>query len=310
MQSAGNCPIIQKKEISLELKSLILDELEVKYGQEPNDDEVKSFIAEYGSPGKVAARYRNDRFVIGSGFTDLYFFIIKMMLLGLSIAFTVIYVMELIAGPISAASLGLGFLTAIGRIAGAMLSAIGTLTIIFIVITRIYKEEIVDLEDDWTPDELKEIELSPKVESSAESIVSIIFLTFFLIIINFAPHLIPLAETSFERSGIMLGHHINMEVFSTYLLMVTLLCIGEIVYHILALFSGRKTRSLALMDLALEILNLVLFIIIVMDMSIYSDYTSLIGFRGIFMIIAVISVFETLSKTYGYIRYFVMKQTL
>lgn len=298
-------PYDSRKEITLEFKSNFLDDLESRYGADPSEDQVKELIETYGSPSKVANQYNPHRSVIGTGFTDLYFFIAKMILLGLGIAFSVIYVINLFQNNFSLNFMALGFVKLIMNLGSAMMPAIGVLTIVFIVLTRMYKEEIVDLDDNWTPDELKDIQVGPKVESFFESFFTIVFTSFALIIINAVPYLMSIGEKAFEASGLTLGHHLDIERFRFYLIFVSIIWIAQIIYHILVLFHGRKTKNISIFEFIVEATNLILLLVIINDMSLYNDYTSMLGFRGIFSFVALISVIELISMVIKFFKYFI-----
>lgn len=298
-------PYDSRKEITLEFKSNFLDDLESQFGDNPTEDQVKELISSYGSPSKVANQYNPHRSVIGTGFTDLYFFIAKMILLGLSIAFSVIFVINLFQNNFSLNYIALGFVKLIMNLGSAMMPAIGVLTIVFIVLTRMYKEEIVDLEDNWTPDDLKDIQVGPKVESFFESLFTIVFTSFALIIINAVPYLMSVGEKAFEVSGLTLGHHIDIERFKFYLIFVSVIWIAQIIYHILVLFHGRKTKNISIFEFVVEATNFLLLLVIINDMNLYNDYTSLVGFRGIFSFVAVVSIFELVSMVIKFTKYFI-----
>lgn len=298
-------PYDSRKEITLELKSLLLDDIESKFGQSPSEEEIKEVINSYGSPSKVANQYNPHKSVIGTGFTDLYFFIAKMILLGLGIAFITIYIVDFFGSDFTLSLLATGFAKLLMNLASAMIPAIGFLTIIFIVLTRMYKDEIIDLDENWTPDDLKDIQVSPKVNSLLESLLTIIFTTFGLILLNAVPYFISIGEKLFESSGIGLGHHINIEHFQFYLIFISITWIGQIIYHILILFNGKKTKNISIFEISVEAFSLILLIIMINDMRLYNDYTSYLGFRAIFTITAIISLFELASLCFNYIKYFV-----
>lgn len=301
-------PYDSRKEITLELKSLLLDDIESKYGDTPTDSEIKEVINSYGSPSKVANQYNPHKSVIGTGFTDLYFFITKITLFALAISFTVTYIIDLFKNSFSINYIALGFVKLLMNFGGAIVPAIGFLTIVFIVLTRIYKEEIVDLDENWTPDDLKNIQISPKVDSIFESIFTIIFTSIALVFLSALPYLLSLGEKMFEISGIKLGHYIDGERFGFYLIFIGISWIGSIIFHILILANGRKTKNISIFEFIVEAFNFVVIIIMISDMSLYINYTSYLGFRALFSFVAIISLFELISQVVNYIKYFVINE--
>lgn len=299
-------PFKGRKEIEMELKSLMLDELEGKYGDSPTDDQIETFIASYGSPREVANRYKSDNLVIGSGYTDIYFMIMKIMVLAMTIAFTVTFVVQLLNGEFETnSSIVIGFLTVPLNIFSACLGAFGGLTLVFIAMTRFNNDQSINIDEDWTPAELKDVKVGPEVESKISSAFAIFFIILFIVVINVLPGLISIGERSFETSGIMLQHYINIDVFRSYLLPLTAVWIGELIYHAFNLYNG-PSRTLAFYDLVLEIVSAALIVSIFFDMSLYQDYTGIIGFRSMFGVVGFINVLESFNKTYKFIRYYVL----
>jgi len=302
-------PYDSRKEITLELKSILLDDIESKYGETPSNDEIKEVINTYGSPSKVANQYNPHKSVIGTGFTDLYFFIGKMIFLGLGIAFIMTYLIGFIESGFTLNYLTLGFAKLLMNLGSAMVPAIGFLTIIFIVLTRMYKEEIVDLDENWTPDDLKDIQVSPKVNSILESLLTIIFTTFGLVLLNSVPYFMSIGEKLFESSGIKLGHHINIQAFKFYLIFISITWIGQIIYHILVLLHGEKTKNISIFEIIITSFSFILLIIIISDSSLYNDYTSYFGIRAIFSFAAIISFIELAAMITKHIKYFVVTRS-
>lgn len=295
-------PYKNKKDIKLELHSLIWDDIENTYGMSPTEEQVKKIIKLWGSPNSVANRYRSDKCVIGSGFTDLYFLIIKIMFFAISIAFTVIFIISLFQNEITNTLIATGLENIILNIFNAILPGIGLLTLIFMLITRIYKEEIIDFEEDWTPNDLKDIEIGPKVNSILENVISIFFILVTLIVINAAPVLITIAERAFEFSGVKLGHYVVIQSFQFYLVFLSISWIMEIIHHILMLFAQEKTRNISIYSLITNLVGFIIMIFMVLSQSLYTNSNSLLGFRLIFLIIAIINGIELITMTWSFIK--------
>ena len=121
-------------------------------------------------------------------------------------------------------------------------------------------------------------------------------------IISFFPQLISIAENSFEKSGILLGNKINLEVFSIYAVFMTIFWIAEAVYHILFLKIAIKTRALKIMHLITEnrgdcssVNNGFLTLTYLLQIH-RLLYLSFIGFKAIFILVLGISIIESLVK--------------
>ncbi len=298
-------PYNSRKDITSEIRSLILDNIEAKYGDNPTKEQVEEFLSAYGAPSKVANQYRNDRFIIGTGLTDLYFLIMKIILFALSLGFSVEFIVTLFQNKLTAIFISTGLLDLLLNIFNSILPSIGCLTLVFIIITRLYKDQIIDLDEDWTPNELKDIEVSPKVESIFESIFAIIFIIVALVFINISPALITIAENLFETSTLELGHRINIDVFKKYLIFISISWFLDIIYHIFILVSQEKTKAIAIFDIIKESIGLILLSIMVFDSNLFTNFSNALGFRSIFAIIAIIASFELISKIYKFFKFYV-----
>jgi len=162
-------PYNSRKDIKKELYASLLDEIEATYGENPTQKELEAAITAYGTPRQVANRYKDNNLVIGSGYTDLFFFISKLIVFALSIAFTIIFVIGLFEGDLTPNKVIIRIAQTFAQILGASLSAIGWVAVGFIIMTRTNKEYDIDLEDDWTPKELADITVGPESESKIES---------------------------------------------------------------------------------------------------------------------------------------------
>lgn len=300
-------PMRGREDVKKELTSLLLDEIEEKYGENPSEEQINQAITDFGTPGKVAKRYSGDRLVISSGFTDLYFLIFKIMIFAMAVAFTTIFFVKLFTENMT----GTMLLKEIGNIVlntwNTSIAGIGVLTIIFIIITRFVKESQVDLEDDWTPKELKGIPLGEEAESKIESFISIFFLLLILSIINFFPQLLNFAEVSFEKSGMILGNRINLERFTIYAVLMSLVWITEIIYHILVLKIAVKTKALKTMQFITDIVAIIILGFMIADSSLFvtnpeATMPNFVGFKAIFILILCISSIELLVQVikWGY----------
>ncbi|RSK27693.1 hypothetical protein EJF36_12870 [Bacillus sp. HMF5848] len=302
-----NLPYKGREDIISELRSLILDEIEEKYGPEPTEEQVEKAIQAYGSPREVANRYRNGHVVIGSSYTDLFFFINKIILLSLTIAFSVVFTIELFSTAHTTNEFFIRLVNVPLQILTAALSAIGMQTIVFILITRYFGEQQMNFEENWSPKKLKDIEIGPKPNSKLESILSIIFISVAIVVLNAAPEIILLLESSFQLSGITLTHTINVNVLKGYILFISAVWLAEIMYHIVNLLVGVKTKKIALYELIVKAATLILAVIIITDTNLYVGTTSLLGIRAIFVLIAILALIEVVSKTMKFIKYYLLK---
>lgn len=319
-------PYKSRKEIKMELHSLLMDEIESTYGDNPTEADIRQAITAYGTPRAVANRYKSEHLVIGAGYTDLYFMIAKIIVFAQTIGFGTLFIISLFTDDItinagtsiggetsfqlftavtSINSILVDLVQLIGRIFMGSITGLGWLSLIFLILTRINNDQSINIEDDWTPDELKDVKIGPEIESRLESGLSIFFILAFATIINAFPQLVTVAEKAFSYSG-LLDHTINIEVFRLFLIPITLLWVAEVIYHVFCLFYGNQTRNLAASKLTIDGLTTILSWIMVGSTSLYLTYTGPVGFRMIFIIAAVIGTLETISGLWKFVKYYVM----
>lgn len=298
-------PYDSRDEIKRELKSLLLDEIDSSCGEDPSINDVEKIIYEFGSPKQVAKRYKNDDAIISSIYTNLFFMISKIIIGSLTIAFSTIFIINIISNWLTAAVVLENIIDLFLNIFNSSLAAIGFLTVIFILITKFSNEQFLDLEEDWSVDELEDIKLSPDKVSKVETIVDIFFTVLFLSILNIAPGVISVAERGFEASGLKLGHNINTSIFTTFLIFISIVWILEIIINIVKLLTG-NTKKLKMYEILVELFNFIILLFMSTSQSLYLNYTSLLGFRAIFMLVTIIIVFELVANIYTYVKYYVL----
>ena len=169
-------PYRGRNDIKAELESLIMDDIEAKYGTSPTEDEVKERLKAFGSPTAVARRYREDKPVIATGLSQMYFFLLKILAGALAIAYFVIFALSLFQGDHTAKAILASFGKSVAGLATGYLCAVGAVSLAFIAATRAKADPKIDLEAEWDPDDLKDIELEEPRPSKADSIVTLVCL--------------------------------------------------------------------------------------------------------------------------------------
>lgn len=232
--------------------------------------------------------------------------IMKIIIFALTIAFTVTFVVELLSGDLKNSIMVIEVLKIPGNVISGSLSAFGSLTIVFIILTKFNTDEKINLDEDWKPSELKDIQVGPEEESKVGSAFAIFFILIFVSVINSSPHLVNVAERAFESSGLELGHYIHLETFKYFLIPLTIIWLGELVYHTINIFTG-SSRALAFYNFLLEIGGFIIMLTMVNSSNLYVGYESLLGFRGLFLVVTVIAGIECISKLVKFIKYYVLE---
>ena len=304
-------PMKGRNEIKMELKSLLLDEIEEKYGKNPSKDELESSILAFGTPAEIAKKYNSHSHIINPNFYELFFLLLKIIGGALTIAFTTIFIVSLFTEPHTGKEVLNGIAVIPLRTIQAFLSATGSVTLVFILITRFAKDEELNIESDWSIKELEAIELSPETESRIESIVVIFLIPIFLTLIIVYPELIQFLENSFEKSTIMLGHKVNIDMFRAVLPLFVIEGFITIIYHIILLKKGIRTRGLKILDITNSMVNILIAVILlnINNLFIYTGgvnqgiFTrSTFGFKLIILISLIIGIIELIGKIVRHIK--------
>jgi hypothetical protein len=290
-------PYKNRQDIKDELRSLLMDQLETEYGPEPTADQIEKVIVEFGSPREVAARYTENRYVIGMGYYDLYFMIMKIIAGALSIAFVVLFAIELLAEQPEGLELVTAILSVPARILGAFVGAVGGLTIAFILMTRYAKENVVNLDENWTVKELEQIQVGNQKVSLPGIIAELFFSTIFIIVLNVYPQVVTMAEEAFSV-GIPVQHTIDIQVFSMYVLVLTFLYVLDVIYDLLLLKTREITRRLRVFLLTKELASVALVGVMLSDNDLYLQDTGLLGFKVIFIIVLVVAIAQVIGEAY------------
>jgi hypothetical protein len=290
-------PYKNRQDIKEELKSLLMDQIETEYGSEPTAAQTEKVIMGFGSPREVAARYTENRYVIGMGYYDLYFMIMKIIAGALAIAFVVVFAIELLAEQPQGMELVSAILSVPVRIGSTFIGGVGCLTLIFILMTRYAKENVIHLDDNWTIKELNQIQVGNQKVSLPGIIAELFFGTVFIVLLNAYPQVVTLAEEAFSV-GIPVQHTINIQVFSMYVLAMTVLYLVDVVYNFILLKTREITKRLRLFMLTKELATVMLFGVMLSDEGLYLQDNGLLGFKVIFIIILVVTLAEVIAETY------------
>ncbi len=173
-------PLRQRKDITEELRSSILDEIESRYPKDMIEEEmVEKILIEFGAPGKLAGSYRGEEWIIGPRLYPLF----RMIFLIVSIVVTALGLIQM---GISLPSYDL--VSVLGKFVdlfASLMTALGFLILAFYIIQRTtsktdWNEELYD---DWSISELPEIETRTPVKLW-EQVFSMIFSLLIIILLN------------------------------------------------------------------------------------------------------------------------------
>jgi hypothetical protein len=298
-------PARSRTETVAELRSLLLDELEGRAGPEATEEDAKKIIADFGAPSHVARNYSGGVPVVAPALSDLYFLILGIVLGAMAIAFTTVFIVEVVTGQIGAESLGAEVAQLILSVLSGFVSGAGGVTLVFIAITRLGWNEGLDLEKEWTPEELKGVVVEPETESTVSHIASITFGIIGIVLLNLFPGVVTLGENAFLLSGLELGHRLNIDLFSVYVVVWSVIVGLEIAHRVASIRIGENNPALRLARTGITLATIVLTAIMLGDMRLYTDYTGFIGFRLIVLVALVGNSIGLITElvAYGKLRY-------
>ncbi|MGD1823171.1 MAG: hypothetical protein ACPKM0_10480 [Pleomorphochaeta sp.] len=293
-------PLNSKKEIEKELKSLILDEIETKYGKNPSKEEQLEYINEFGSPSEVAQKYRKNDSLIAPHYSQAFITLIKILTFALSIAFIVVFIINVVSNMDNPVIIK-NVLKLFSNIFTSSLCAIGGLTIFFIFLSRYFNETDINFDIPWDAKELESIEIDKKRESKVSIAFELILSIIFLSLINYAPRFIEFAQRVLDKSPIQLGHYINIEIFETILIYIIIVWVIEIISMVIKLVI-ENNKIIDTVELIVNLLNIGLLIYIIQLNDLYVNYQSLIGFRGLFVFVLIVSIIEVISNLFSFVK--------
>lgn len=167
-----------------EIRSTLMDMIEDRNpnpGQGADKELIKTVLKEYGSPRKVASQYSLQNYLIGPRLFPLYKQILMIVLIVVTGASLLSYLIALISQPGLESSVLEAVLQVLGDLIGGLFVTFGAVTLSFACIERTTPEDWeVSLDDDWEPDYLVKEEDGDRVkiaESAVEITVNIIFIT-------------------------------------------------------------------------------------------------------------------------------------
>ncbi|WP_217587167.1 hypothetical protein [Lentibacillus saliphilus] len=264
-------PQSQRSDIGMELRGLIEDMLEGRTGQQRNEeDAIEEVLLELGSPGELAAQYRGSKhYLISPELFHSYTTLLKIVLLSISIAMGVVFIIESIMDPQAILNHFIGLITSFFN---AGIHAFAWITIGFAVADykAIIPEELKhNFKGEWKPTDLPPIPDEKKQIKRGETIVGIVFSLIFIVLIISASGLlgIPIVKDD-TFAGII--PFFNQTAINTLLPFIYVFLGISILKECLKLISGKWTKKLALYYFFLNIASIGLLFVIFKDQMIWN----------------------------------------
>jgi hypothetical protein len=227
-------------DIEKEIRSTLEDMLEDRSrttGRPVDDDMIVEVLKEFGSPGKVAASYLPERYLIGP---QLYPYFLMVMKIALLVAFIValisLSVGILRADPTIDAIIS-SIIQSVLNAAGIAITIIGNVVLVFAIMERTLPHaEIKELSPEWDPRTLPEETSKSERVNTGNLIGEIVFTVAALLIFNFYPQIL---GVGFPVDGKWVFIPVLAAVFFTYLPWLNLHWGLELIQNAILLRDGR-----------------------------------------------------------------------
>lgn len=259
-------PRANREDIKLELKSLLLDTIEVQTadtGQPPTGKMVAEYLKEFGRPEEIAANYHTHKALIGPRIFPYFRTVLTITLAIIAALHLLGLIFFLIQNGFTDIIQTIVDLTlAFGRTA---LITFGIMTLVFAALERV---EGIDLKaegeksGDWDPFELPPLEDPDRIDRF-EMFIGIFFGVLFIIAFNFFYEYIGFIDFTGDDKGII---PFLSEVFRPHVPWLTASFALDILLRLVVLAQGHWNRATRWIQLAVEAFSLfVLYRILVSD---------------------------------------------
>lgn len=264
-------PEAQREDIKKELRGLIEDMLDERTkGAHRTEKDVESVLLELGNPRELADKYReHKRYLIGPEVFPFYLSVLKVVFMGVSIAMTVLFIIQMVSAP---DQIGKNLIGVLGAYVGACFQGFTWVTIVFAAIDYFgIRDSSMGLNEvgQWKLSELPEV---PDVHNQiprAEPIAGIIFTVIFGVLLTFSIRLLGIWYYEDGRF-VSVVTFLSEAVFRDYLPLVWASLSLSIILEIFQLVTGKWTMKLVGFEFLGHVVNLVIGLIIFSNSSIWN----------------------------------------
>lgn len=272
-------PPKKRGDILAELRSVLIDALEDRFGESPSDSQVEELLKEFGPPKEVAASYHpQGQFLVGPALYPLF----KMVA---TIVIAAVLGAQALAWGVSAFVAGADFsvLEMVGSIFNSIPGAFGWVVIVFMILQYFDAKPNLD-EERWEPKSLPEINPGEEVKRGG-LIVGLVFNVLFLVLISLFPQWIGFVTTP---GGKFYPNPVIIEYLT--LIQISLACwIG---FNVFLLWKGRQDLYTRLMSLILNLYSAVVLTLLVTGHNAWLAARSAGSFLGAIKAIPILDAIE------------------
>jgi len=187
-------PAKQREDIVKELRSLLGDALDARtQGRDATEADVEAVLREFGSPAEVASRYAGERYLIGPRMFDLYWLVLRIVVLCMTGGLLIALAVGLMTDTSTVGGAVRRIVEFFPNLLTAAFTAFGYVTGIFFLVERAAarKELRIPLEkSEWNPKDLPRVPVREDRVGPVGPIVAIVFTLFAMWLFNLHPELV------------------------------------------------------------------------------------------------------------------------
>lgn len=293
-------PKKMKKEIAVELNTLIEDMLDGMEAGLSEQEKIEKVLRELGNPKELADSYRGkERYLIGPKYFETYLFVLKIVALSIFIGISVASGVGAVFSIASIAEMMGGYITALFS---AIVQGAAWVTGIFAILE--FKEISVETGmkyEEWDPSQLPELPHEKALISRTESIVSIMIVTILLTVFFFLPEIIGFY---YKSDGTLHFYPLfSVEGLASFKGIIFLVFTSHILIELIKIIKGRWTVKVAIITTALNVFAAGLFVLVIFNMHIWNTETVQklkqympISFERLLLVVAAIIIIITIGE--------------
>lgn len=260
-----------RDDIGREIRVLIEDMMEGMDSTLSESEKIERVLLELGDPKEFAARYKeHERYLIGPAYFDEYLFVLKIVGITLLIVATVLLGIDTFFSDKTIVEIIIDYLV---TLFGVMLQGLAWVTVIFAVMEM--NQVVLESETkagNWDPKQLPVLPHKKAIISRGDTIASIIVSSIFLPLVFFAPEVIGIYSfTHPTQAEWDFTPFFNLEVISSFKLLVFIIFTLNITIELIKLIKGRWTKRIAITTSVLNVLASGMLIYILTNRTIWSS---------------------------------------
>lgn len=247
-------PKADKKEVTDELKSIILDQLE-ESGKTDDVEALRLILIEFGHPLEVAARYRNQKPLVLRELEPIMLMIIKIVSISIPFALLIATVLGAYSDieGLTTGGLFLEILKAIPGMIMAVVSSFGFIFLIFIAISQAVKPEDISTEE-FKPENLARIPKNIYKVSIIESMISVIGGIVILYILNYQTGIVAIYYDGVREP-------LLNDTFTSLLPLINVSVLATLVINLYYLIQNSKDNTSIIIEAMFKVYSGILFIL-------------------------------------------------